>query len=408
MQPVPIKSDNTVSCNYDKRVIFGFISSIESSLDKNQIIPRVIYDLCLLFYENKAYVVFLKTIFGDVLDDGLSCQHQFISFDIDKKIFTQIIPKSMNSNLKYDFTKSLCHIPNISHFLSMDTFIKDTQIAQTKLHGIFGGLQPDRYSFRPKTYPYLLLYDANTHETKYEFISSSPIIQNGFCQQRQFLYLEQEQSIIYEYNGKLYQLKLNEIASIDDFGKFNEIKAENDHNIRMDEARWFEMVYLTNESSIFAMQCFINSRKANQRQLKFNGGGKRQMRRAGCAIFNTNTNEWTSTISDYQYQSQKTQKFELSAKYYDENSDSVYIIDMFGNLAMFNLKKEKWNTLCIGSTVKSSKIWLKDMVLYGLGNTMQDNYTLNRFDLRDSKQTQWISQLVQDSNSTIPSRFMFF
>lgn len=334
-----------VMSTFVELLIFGYISSIQSSLGDNRLIPRDIYRLCLLFYKQSLLILWSKGY--DVLELGV--------LDVDdQKLITLDTPrlkKCMTSYNKYDgrkFKHSMCHITNFRY--NKETF-----------NGIFGIVEEGYAS--DICYPYLCLYDLFTKQTKYEFLSTQHLTPKH-AHPKQFLFLKDKQCIIYEWKGKLYQMKLNDVKVADDLSKFTEIKPLNRINMffagNNDNESWLQMVYLPEEQYLFCVKCYKKS--------MVNSSNKSVKRLTAGRIFDLEENKW-SQIEYYKHWSTRKDRFETHLLCYD-NKSKIFMIDMEYNLCYYDLDTLKWTTVKkLDALSETASMW------------MTGNHVLNRYEV---------------------------
>ena len=371
----------TTSYNKTELLIFGYISSIKRLLDDETIIPDEICKLCILFYA-RAISILWSRIKWNIADP---IGNDFFVLDIDKDKSVRIKTERLNDWV-YERDEDI--------FMQSQNFKYKKEI----LDGVFTLVTKPMRSFikgrhrYPPAFPYLCLYDPYTKETKYEYLSSKSLEHN--IMPKQFLYLQNKQTMIYQHDKKLYELKMDVISQDDDLCKFIEIESGNEIDIelsfkvsgrrRLIEHHWLQMVYLPKQESIFAVNCFfIRSRLYEQ---------NKSVQIAPCRLFNINERKWIN-IEDYKYETEELNWFDITSLFYHDIDDRVYMIDnRKKDLSYFDLYKQKWNVLRRECKVENEVLWIDNKILYGVQTTNHEEwkFTMNTLDLRD-KDDKWMS-----------------
>ena len=367
-------------------LIFGYISSIQALFGDNQIIPREIYELCLLFYKSNGMFILWPKIMTHPYHGGFPT-FVFGICDINKRQhFTLKTPKIHKMNQ--------IHLPrdsNPCHFTKL-------RFKQQTLNGFFALILNSR--------PYLCLYDPCTKETKYEYLSPISLgktnsVYQPFITPKQFLFIEHNQRIIYEWNGKLYQLDLNTIETDDHLTKFVEIDTEKSIDLVLDSCKrsksWLKMVYLPNHRSIFAVKCvYIANRFKTRGRGQFNNEMMEKFTK--CRLFDIDNGIWTE-LDNYTYLTRKkrTYNFRVELLCWDGNN-RVYMSDIDNNLSYFDLKNKKWSNWKLKKPESDHyrySFWVDNNILFRIQlNTLEDKFVLDKLELTDGIQnSEWVAEM---------------
>ena len=87
-------------------LIFGYISSIQSLLDNEEIIPYDIYQLCLLFYKNNNVSILWSKTIGNKFEMGI--------FDVNERESTTINTAKLSKMNHIHPPSNICHFTNYS------------------------------------------------------------------------------------------------------------------------------------------------------------------------------------------------------------------------------------------------------------------------------------------------------
>eukprot|EP01084_Bolivina_argentea_P223982 378847_1 len=359
-------------------LVSGYIREIQAVLLNDKTIPDSIYELCFLFHSLEINILFKKGI-------GYASDITIGVIDMGTKKTSIIHAKKLD--LK-DSIQPICHIPNISK--GNQTF-----------DAIFGATTELK--------PYLLLYEPNNNSditVKYEYISKKSIK----CEPQQFLYCNEQNGVIYEHKGKLYQLQLKDIKSDSDLydAQFKEIKQYKQkfrhkyddgklRRVKNVKLEYLNMTYLKNKDSIFGIKC-MNGRRCKDRIATITE------RSVECGMFNINSGKWVD-IPSYKYtKSHNDSRFHcLTCCDNNINDNSVYMLTTIADTARYDFSKNKWILLKNKAPKKmeidwiyanSGILWLEDknILFCLLGSTGWDSSKcrLYSIDLRVKKK-KWIS-----------------
>ena len=103
-----------------------------------------------------------------------------------------------------------------------------------------------------------MLYDTNDHDIKYEIESKTSLNHNPL---KEFLYCDGINTLIYEYDAKLYQLNLSNVKHPNDLSQFQRMKCNvtncpfSYQSRKERKYNWLNMTYLKRKNSIFAIHC---------------------------------------------------------------------------------------------------------------------------------------------------------
>eukprot|EP01084_Bolivina_argentea_P164239 285549_1 len=345
----------------EELTVSGYIHSIESTLSNGLFIPLNIYEICLMYY------IFVKQIFIykrktvpkiDIYYAIDTFKHQFgiIMIDNNNKI-TESIIKTNKCKLNQNFiATSFCYIQNPS--------IENNILNKKYQHGIFGFLCKDSQLF-----PFLLLFDTNKFEVKLQskIAAITTVTRHNYNQIKTVIYCGNEHGLIYEDNGFLYQLKLKNITSKNEF-TFTKININNDKywafgKIKKRVYFYLDLCFINTQNKLFAIQNHIST-DGRKGKLK----NRSQSYCMKCALYDFNKNKW-KTIKTFEFNTKYAQSVVngfQSSLYFNKRNNSIYMMtEIFKTnniLSKYNIKKNKWIQLL---TTNENENPMNDKFLWG-------------------------------------------
>lgn len=227
-----------------EHIIYGYTRRVQSLLSNDNIIPQEIYHLCLLFYQINQHNILWTTHKWNQDDISRKCG----IIDMENKSSKTIKSHKFGATQYKKFT-TLCYIPSISNIpLNKDN--------DRNLSAIFA-VENDDISGSEKYHPCLICFDADSDDgeitAKYEYESTESILSP-----HQLLYLEDKHAIIYEYNGKIYSLDLDNVKKEKDLSNFKELQQTNQYYSFDRSVIWrykhLEMLYLKRLQLLFCVE----------------------------------------------------------------------------------------------------------------------------------------------------------
>eukprot|EP01084_Bolivina_argentea_P095312 171381_1 len=386
---------STQTLDPNKLLVYGFIRG--NILNFNLFIPDTIYLLCHSFYLNNTHnlIILWKRV-----NDSYKLELGIL--DIQNKQSSTINLKQKfreyDGDYNYFVNNAFCHISNISNVLPNNI------TKGMKLNGIFGsyvqGKNREPFNFMGplnlKSFPSLILYEPyNNMNVKYEFKSKFLID----CHPKQFIYCSNKNIIVYENEGKLFQLNLKNISKSFSLPRFESLK-QNDRNFYLDEndcedIQYLNMTYLPNKQSIFAIKCKYY---IIEDQTDYSIEETYSSQLGTCAIFDMNNNNWIN-IESYNYSDYCYYEFQCINCY-----DSInYNIFMFENItkrtSKYDFHKNKWDIICDKINWNLKKLWIDNEILYGLWAN-RDKFKIYSLDLRNNKKMWNIADIYFDEVKT--------
>lgn len=371
-----VKSRQEVSSSTKKvKLIYGYIREIQSLWINHTIIPDDIYNLCLQFYQIKLNIILWVST--DIISRkmGMLDMETASSMNINLDIFSKSVDRQIHT---------LCYIPNISN---------KTLTNNQTLSGIFAIEKENNWAIEPP-YPCLILFDESEDEiaAKYEYKSTKEI-----PRPHQLLYSEIKNNIMYERDGKIYNLNLNEIKEITDLSNFAELKQSKQRYILNPRGRdafgyeHLQMLYLEGMESIFAIHSI-------HRVWSFAVDDDRipTPSQRSCGIFNMELQKWTD-IKPLKYLQGPNNRFSCRLCT-NMDEDTIYLFDQsdINYTYKYDLNKNEWNTLSTDKSLGYVKaFWYNDdQILNGLTEIAPSKYNMNKLDLRDRKR-KWIKTDIE-------------
>ena len=126
--------------NKKQLLVYGYIRDIQSLLNKDNIIPYEVINICYHFSLKESYI-FIKCD-GD--------ENEFILFDINNNKFKRLISKIADINFKID-KKTLCFIPQISKLFNHSILLSNKE---------YDGFICQSKSGKNKQYRYLIVFES--------------------------------------------------------------------------------------------------------------------------------------------------------------------------------------------------------------------------------------------------------
>ena len=359
----------------EELIINGFIREIERSFKNDTIVPMSIYQLCLSFFHQRKDVklIWCKRQIAYNNSRFYKSNHYFGVVDFKHK---------SNFNLKSNLLKDCwmshrdcCHIPNISYYLPKDMINNNYH-----LNGIFANAV--KQSEDKSDFQYLMLYDDNNpNDETYEYKSNKSIN----ITPNNYIYLDNKQTIIGQIKGTLYELKLQNIKSKDDFGQFAAIEQSN-VNILTESYRdeSLNMLYLSGNNSIFAVKCTL---------ILHSNCGRSTVSNTQCWIYNMNENKWIA-LPDFKFNKTTQLSIQCLLCYDDYQQNKVYISAKH-QTKLFDLNENHWISIC-GQSISPyhcSTMWCEQDMLYAVEGHKQE-WKLYTLDTRIWRPT-WNKQDIQ-------------
>ena len=403
-----------------KLLVSGYIRQIQFLLKKDDLIPKDIDDLCLLFYHVKTIKMLwkiYKSPYSSQEEDNDSIR-QFGILNMDNKSCLNIDLKKSRQFADKKHFHPLVYIPTVSSpKLTNNEILNGIFTFEVEQFDDYWSLPSNPVTF--KSYPSLILFDEyqetnNEITTKYEYKSDKALQHEP----PQILYIENKNMILYEWNGSFYALHLNHIDDINDLSNFKEVLQNNvkfklnsmqRHKSKSSKKRsrrivhgrshsyyeYLNMLYLEDTVSIFA----IHSRHASISTCKDWARGR--PKETKCGIFNIDNGNWTDIESFKYLKGPVNDAFSCKlCTNYDNDIIYLYNESNVNYTSLYDMNKNEWRTVSTDVNYNYGmylySFWLQDQSLYGISSCSKDNkgskdykYQLNRLDLRDDKR-KWI------------------
>ena len=336
-------------------LINGYIRRIQSLLSAKIIVPSDIILLCLLFFKKSLKFITIEKNRKKI---------NIYKHDIKQTLSLQYKPKPRDKRYNDVVIEPSCYIPNISSLITFKFDAENTKSYDAILlieHNIPAMFTPNK----PSRYLSLLLFSSDSID-KDQNIECQSIHSNESLQSNiknlvssfdarsvqtkyvQFLNCGDKHGIIYEYNGNLLQLSLQNI---------NEYNLSFDKVINVDEDdqiwhnwqksynfyKYLSMLYLNGSERIFAVYnehgwFKFHAQKDDPEYIE-------QSRK--CGIFDLNERKWTE-IASIKFKRlysdrHKYYHYELCKNECDNNV--IYAVSNTGNTQKYDVEKNEWQEI---------------------------------------------------------------
>eukprot|EP01083_Nonionella_stella_P023587 65261_1 len=319
-------------------LIHGYIRQVQTSLKDNKVIPDSVSLLIQRFWSLSLYFSFQKwnpdgsTSFGVLNSNNL---------EENGALNIHLTP---NKKRPHRMANSFCFVPQITSYLSKQFVTKEmSQIPNhNALHAIFGTFHGHDDSCLPVFFLFDTLCDEhNNTQIVAELQSKKPLRStpmHGMFGVNNTLFTDTNHGILYEHQGIIYQLKLQDMKSTKQmiFNPLNseEIKYCNAWN----RVTFLNMCYLEDKDKLFGVKCVFEELDRGL----YSGKEKVEV---ACGVFDLMDNQW-KYVKPYQYNKGCGHARMQCVPCYDSMHDSVFMITGARDTVQYEFVKDKWLTLC--------------------------------------------------------------